>query len=121
MEVKLTNGKTSKLKLKDRRIDDQSQSRSQFQHRIGQKLKQQYPHDLIFEEVSVPGENFVLDFFIPSLKLVVECHGKQHTEHIKFFHRTKHQFHKQQERDEKKKKWCELNNFKLVEIFYNEQ
>jgi len=116
MDVHLLNGKTARLNLRGKAL--RSQSRSQFQHRIGQQLAKQYPHDLIFEEVTVPGEGFVLDFFIPSLKLVVECHGKQHIEHVRHFHKTKHEFHQQQIRDQRKRDWCALNSFRLEEIQY---
>lgn len=114
MEIFILNGKTVTLKLRKKHL--RSKSRSQFQHDIGQQLKKQYPHDQIFEEVFIPIENLVFDFFIPSLHLVVECMGIQHYQHIKFFHGTKQQFHRQQDRDQRKKDLCKLNGFKFVEI-----
>lgn len=117
MEIKLLNGKTAKLNLRGRYLRNQSGSKSRFQFDIGQELRNRYPNDIIFEEVPIPGENLVLDFFIPSLRLVVECHGRQHSEHVKFFHVTKKKFHDQQSRDARKKEWCQLNDFKLIEIF----
>ncbi len=115
MEIFILNGKTVTLKLKGKHL--RSKSRSKFQHNIGQQLKQRYPHDQIFEEIFIPMENLVFDFFIPSLRLVVECMGIQHSQHIKFFHHTKQQFHQQQERDRRKKDLCELNGFRLLEIY----
>lgn len=115
MEFLISNGKTVKLKLKKKHL--RSKSPSQFQHNIGQQLKKQYPHDQIFEEVFIPIENLVFDFFIPSLYLVIECMGIQHSQHIKFFHKTKQQFHQQQERDQRKKDLCEINGFKMLEIY----
>lgn len=117
MEVKLLSGGTAKLRLRNKKMRTRGKSKSQFQYEIGQKLKEQYPHDVIFEEVIVPGDNFILDFFIPSLNLVVECHGIQHTKHILHFHKTKQEFHKQQLQDQKKREWCELNGFRLVEVY----
>jgi len=115
MNIFLLNGETAKLKLRGKHL--RSKSRSQFQHDIGQQLKKQYPYDKIFEEVFIPVENFVLDFFIPSLHLVVECMGIQHLQHIKFFHKTKREFHRQQNRDQKLRDWCKLNNLRLEEIY----
>ena len=117
MEVQLLNGGTAKLRLNNKRLRTQGKSKSHFQYSVGQQLVKQYPHDMIFEEVRVPGDGFILDFFIPSVNLVVECHGRQHTEHVKHFHKTKQDFHKQQDTDQKKRDWCELNGYRLIEIY----
>ncbi len=117
MEVRLLKGGTARLRLSNKRLRTKGKSKSHFQHDIGQQLVKQYPHDVIFEEVIIPGEGFILDFFIPSLDLVVECHGIQHTEHVKHFHKTRHDFHNQQDTDQKKRDWCELNGFRLIEIY----
>jgi len=118
MEIKLTNGDRAKLNLKDNRFNRDSESKSIFQKRIGLELIQKYPYDLIFQEVYIPVENLVLDFFIPSLQLVIECQGRQHEHHTQFFHPTKKDFHNQQDRDRRKREWCLINNFKLIEIPY---
>ncbi len=120
MEIKLLKGGTARLRLNDKRLRTKEKCRSKFQYEVGQKLREDYPHDLIFEEVQIVGDRLVLDFFIPSMRLVVECHGLQHTEHIKHFHKTKRYFHDQQDRDSKKKEWCKLNNFRLIEVFYDD-
>lgn len=117
MEVLLLKGGTARLRLSNKRLRTQEISKSKFQYEIGQQLVEKYPHDVIFEEVRIPGDGFILDFFIPSLSLVIECHGKQHTEHVKHFHKTKKEFHKQQDIDQKKRDWCKLNAFKLIEIY----
>ncbi len=117
MEVKLLKGGTARLRLNNKRLNTKGRSRSKFQHEIGKQLTEQYPHDVIFEEVTIPVEGFILDFFIPSVGLVVECHGRQHTEHVKHFHKTKKEFHSQQDRDQKKRDWCELNGLRLIEIY----
>lgn len=117
MEVRLLSGGTARLRLNNKKLRTRGKSKSKFQYEIGQQLIAKYPHDIIFEEVRVPGDGFILDFFIPSLNLVVECHGRQHTEHVKHFHNTKRQFHHQQNVDQNKRDWCELNGFKLVEIY----
>lgn len=119
MIVKLLNGKDANINLRKNIFDKKSISKSNFQKEIGLLLKKDYPYDLIFHEVRIPGENFILDFFIPSLNIVIECNGRQHYEQIKFFHKTKKDFHNQQDRDNRKREWCELNNFRLIEICYD--
>lgn len=116
MEVKLLNGQTTKVRLKTR-YTKESQCRSKFQKSVGDQIVEDYPNEVIYQEVYVPGENFYLDFFIPERKVVVECHGKQHTVHTKFFHKTVKAFHNQQGIDDRKRKWCKLNNFRLVELY----
>ncbi|KKN91287.1 hypothetical protein LCGC14_0221550 [marine sediment metagenome] len=103
MEIKLLKGGIAKLRLKNKRLRSREKSKSQFQYDIGQQLTGQYPHDIIFEEVIIPGDGFIIDFFIPSINLVIECHGLQHRQHIKHFHKTKREFHCQQDTDQKKK------------------
>lgn len=117
MEVKLLKGGTDRIRLSNKRLRTKGKSKSQFQHQVGKQLTERYPHDVIFEEVRIPGDGFILDFFIPSLDLVIECHGRQHTEHVKYFHKTKKDFHNQQDTDQKKRDWCELNGFRFLEIY----
>lgn len=117
MEVLLLSGGSTRIRLSNKWFRIDGKSNSQFQHRIGVQLSEKYPHDRIFEEVFIPGERFILDFFIPSVGLVVECHGKQHVEHIRHFHKTKRDFHKQQNTDQRKRDWCTLNKFRLLEIY----
>lgn len=117
MEVLLLNGNTARLLLAKCHRKTSDKSKSKFQYSIGKELAHQYPHDNIFEEVFVPVERFVLDFFIPSVVLVVECHGEQHRKHIRHFHKTRQDFHRQQDTDNRKRDWCLLNGFKLLEIY----
>lgn len=117
MEVLLLNGETVRIRLSNKWFKVDGKSKSLFQHRIGVQLSEKYLHDRIFEEVQIPGERFILDFFIPSVGLVVETHGKQHVEHVRYFHRTKQDFHKQQDTDQRKREWCNLNSFRLLEIY----
>lgn len=120
MKIKLLDGSEAEIQLKKYVYDPKTPSKSQFQTNVGQELRQRFPNDIMFEEVRIPHENFVLDFLIPSVSMAVECHGEQHVRHIKHFHNTIRQFHRQQERDEKKRQWCKLNNIKLIEIYYGD-
>jgi very-short-patch-repair endonuclease len=120
MQVKLRNGQKVKINLTGNRLEAATFFRSKFQQSVADYLRQEYPQDLIFTEVHIPGEGFVLDFFIPSMALVVEAQGIQHTEHVRFFHPTIRDFHNQQDRDSAKGEWCAINKFRLMEFHPNE-
>ena len=93
--------------------------RSKFQHQIYLELKELYPHDIILEEVLVPDSRLRMDFVIPSVKLVIEVQGKQHEEFNTHFHKYREDFIRQQNRDQMKRDFCEINNLVLVEIPYD--
>ncbi len=93
-------------------------SRSKFQHQIYLNLKELYPYDIILEEVKIPGNRLFCDFVIPSVRLVVECQGKQHEAFNTLFHKCREDFIRQQNRDQLKRDFCETNNLTLVEIPY---
>lgn len=85
-------------------------------------LKELFPLDTIFEEVTLPGsktkKNNLLyaDFYLRSRNLIIEVQGEQHTEHIPFFHETKADFYRGQVRDRAKQDWCELNGITLIQL-----
>lgn len=90
-------------------------------------LKERYPNDRILEELVLPGtktstrkSTLKADFFIPVRGLIVEVHGRQHTEFNNFFFANKMEFYKAQARDKDKKTWCDLNELTLIELFENE-
>ena len=115
MDVRLLNGNIARLNLAGRKRRTQpEESKSRLQHDIGVWLAAKYPCDQIYEEVRVPREGFVLDFFIPSLRIVVECNGRQHDEFVPYFHGTRQNFVRQQLRDRRKADWCARNGFSLV-------
>jgi hypothetical protein len=117
MLIKLLNGSSININLKKYVVDRNGFSKSKFQKKIRDKLIKQHPLEIICEELYVPVEKFYLDFFLPGLSLVIEANGHQHQFHTRFFHKTKIDFHKQQDTDRRKKEWCLLNNFKFVAIY----
>ena len=116
MKIKTTDGQEIILRLDKYLKKGDITSKSKQQENIKSELLQQYPHDRIYEEVYIPKDNIYLDFFIPNAKTVIEVQGIQHRKHVKFFHKTIKDYNRQLDRDDKKRRWCEINNFRLVEI-----
>tara|TARA_R110002051_G_scaffold32786_2_gene73918 strand:- start:29593 stop:30009 length:417 start_codon:yes stop_codon:yes gene_type:complete len=82
-----------------------------------------FPTVQILEEVGAPisrRETLFFDFYINTLKLVVEVHGQQHYQFNTLFHTSAQDFANQRKRDLRKQDWCEYNNITYVELPYNE-
>jgi hypothetical protein len=92
--------------------------RSNFQYEIGNKLQEIFPKHSILEEIPTFGviPLLYLDFFIPTLKIAVECHGNQHFNYNPFFHGNRHKFASTKINDAKKAEWCGINDIRLVII-----
>lgn len=117
------DNKEYKLKFSSKK----SSSASKLHVSIRNVLKNLYPLDKAYEEVRLEGSHkenkksvLYADFLIPSKRLVIECQGAQHTEHISFYHKSKLEFYAAKARDKRKIEWCELNNLTLIQIQYDE-
>lgn len=108
--------------LQPQNIDDAN--RSKLHLRARKILSDAFPFDVIHEEVTLPGSKFgktnrlTADFFLPMRSIIVEVQGNQHTEYVKFMHKTKYDFYKALGRDKHKKLWCERNSICL--IYFND-
>ncbi|MQF98481.1 MAG: hypothetical protein FI729_02990 [SAR202 cluster bacterium] len=107
--------------------NNDTKRRSKHHLRARKIIKEIYSSYRILEEVKLPGSTashrrsvLYLDFFIPNLMLGVEVHGRQHYEHIPFFHKTKRDFLLAKARDEDKADWCELNGIELITLKYSD-
>ena len=67
--------------------------------------------------IKYKGNNYRIDFFIPSINLIIEYNGEQHYKPVKWFGGAK-KFHNQQQRDKNVRDYCRENNIKLLEISY---
>ena len=101
--------------------------RSKNHLRARKILRTLFPRDRILEEVSLPGSNtssrkslLYADFFMPSHDLVIEVHGRQHYEFVKFYHKTKGEYYRSRKRDRDKIDWCKLNSLTIVVLKYSE-
>ena len=107
--------------------DDDKRVTSAPHKQARELLREIYSSYNILEEVKLPGSRdpskksvLFLDFFIAPIMMAVEIHGRQHYEHVPFFHKTKADFLQAKRRDEIKKQWCEINNIELIVLKYDE-
>lgn len=92
---------------------------SSLHTKVREHIKIMHPMTTILEEFPLPGTKPKLyaDFFLPSKGILYEAHGRQHTEHIRFFHKTKFDFVRAQHNDRIKLDWCAQNDVELIAIY----
>ena len=100
---------------------------SKYHLRARTVLRELFPRDTILEEVSLPGSKtqsrhsiLFADFYIPNRNLIVEVHGRQHYEHVSFYHKTKMAFYKAKARDRDKVDWCSINDIAIITLKYSD-
>jgi hypothetical protein len=96
-------------------------SKSKFQREIKDFFRKYWEYDLVYEEMPMVGTRLRLDLANYTKKVAVEVQGEQHNEFNTFFHKTRNDFRRQLERDDKKEKWCEVNGYKLILIFQRDR
>jgi len=121
MKVTGFDGKSYNLKFKKAKGKC-----SKYHEKARVLLKKIFPLESIYEETLLLGSrklnrpNLKADFIIPSRKLLIEVHGKQHYEYCGFFHGNQLNFLEHKSRDSRKMEWCELNNIQYIELPYDE-
>ena len=101
----------------------ESRPRSKLHLKARTILKDIFPTVQILEEVAAPitrTEKLFFDFYLNTVKLVVEVHGQQHYKFNTLFHTSAQDFANQRKRDRRKAEWCEYNNITYIELPYNE-
>lgn len=116
MKIIGLDGKIYKWTLKSNPRSDFSQ----YHEKARFLLKKILPLDTILEEVSLPGSDLTVDFFLPIRKLGIEVQGEQHYKFVKHFHNNVFGFNRSIQRDRDKKLWFESNNFNFIELSYKE-
>jgi hypothetical protein len=104
------------------RSNDQ-RPRSKLHLKARHLLRDLYPALQIMEEVPFQlrrNQSGFIDFYINTIKTVVEVHGSQHYKFNTLFHTSIHDFINQKKRDVALVDWCELNNLTYVELPFNE-
>jgi hypothetical protein len=101
-------------------IKGKDSCKSALQWRVGQELLRVLKRHIVLEEFSVPGSRLSCDFFIPSLMLVVEADGAQHTKFTAHYHGNMRGFAAAKARDRAKERWCELNGISMIRVTRSE-
>ena len=85
-------------------------------------LKSMFAGFNILEEVPLFGTSPLLysDFFIVEIRTIIEVNGEQHYKFNPHFHSSKGEFSRAQRNDKLKKLWCEINDFNLITLAYND-
>lgn len=96
-----------------------SRKMSRGQSSLMYVIKKLIPGSEIVNEFHI-GEKLRLDIYLPSYKLAIEYHGRQHYVHIPAFHETYDDFIRAQERDERKSQLCAENGITLVSFRYTD-
>ena len=120
MQAEGLDGKWRKLRID--RIPVKKEF-SQLHIRARDLFRRLYPCTYFCEELTVKLDNYItvyMDIFVPDYGVAIETQGKQHKEHIRFFHPSNNHFIRAKKLDALKLQWCELNKFELVELLYNE-
>lgn len=122
MKFKRLDGRAVYKNVQKSRIHWDKKSRSKFQRKVKDFLKNYWYHDICYEEMVCAGTRLQLDFFNATKHIAVEVHGEQHGKFNPFFHNNdRNKFLDQVNRDMKKREWCEINDFELIEIFAEEE
>ena len=100
---------------------------SKLHARAREVLTNEFPYDIIYEELTLPGSKderqtrtLSADFCIPSRNLMVEVQGEQHYKFNPHFFNNKLEFYRAQARDRLKAEWCRINHMTLIQLPYNE-
>jgi hypothetical protein len=92
---------------------------SRGQAAIVQIIQKILPNEKIEYELHL-GERLYLDIYIPTYKIGIEYHGRQHYEWVPFFHATEADFILAQRRDIRKEELCAEKGISLVAFRYND-
>lgn len=117
------NGEIVKVDIRPSTYPMRGVSKSKLQSLCGQFLQDTFPRESILEEFTIPGSRMSVDFFLPLKRIVIECDGIQHDNYVPFFHKdrkTSKKYALQRQHDLKKNQWADLNAFKMIRI-YNEE
>jgi hypothetical protein len=94
--------------------------KSKLHVRTRNLLYKLYPTQVILEEVHIPGSKLHLDFVLLTEIMAIEVQGAQHTKYTPHFHGNPIGFFKARMNDAAKRRWCEQNNIRLVELPHTE-
>ena len=114
MKFNSTSGRIITVNLENAARSKRPENASSPQRHVREVLTKLFPGIIFYEDFYVDG--LFLDFFGPSLQIVIEVDGDQHDKFNKFFHRNGAGFTRHALRDGRKEQFCEINNITLVRI-----
>ena len=124
MKIRDLDGNIHKWKVEGSVVRSNDQRpRSQLHLTARSLIKEIYPTLQICEEVSAQikrDRKVFLDFYINTIKTVVEVHGQQHYKFNSLYHTSAQDFLNQKKRDQDLQDWCVLNNLNYIELPFNE-
>jgi hypothetical protein len=97
-------------------IDWDGKSLSKFQKAAKDFLRPYWKFKMVFEEFPVVGSRSRFDFYNATDRIACELNGRQHTQFVPHFQKTRANFLSQVKRDLDKQKFCDANNITLIEI-----
>lgn len=100
-------------------ITNNRRKMSRGQAAIVQIIQKILPNEKIEYELYL-GEKLYLDIYIPTYKVGIEYHGRQHYEWVPFFHPTEADFLLAQRRDMRKEEVCAEKGISLIVFRYND-
>jgi hypothetical protein len=122
MKFKTLSGSTAELKnARKYLVKWQAESRSKFQFSVKEFLFPYWRTDIVFEEFRIVGTRLSFDLYNANKKIAIEVQGAQHTKYVKFFHGNRMKYLEQLKRDDKKFRFCEINDINLIEIYPNDK
>jgi hypothetical protein len=122
MKFKTLSGSTAELRnAKKYLVDWNGKSKSKFQLSVRDFLYPYWKSDIVFEEFKLVGTRLSFDLYNANKKIAIEVQGAQHTKYVKFFHGNRMKYLEQLKRDDKKFRFCEINDINLVEIYPNDK
>ena len=124
MKIQDLDGNIHKWKIEGSIVRSNDQRpRSQLHLTARSLIKEIYPTLQICEEVATQikrDQKVFLDFYINTIKTVVEVHGQQHYKFNSLYHTSAQDFSNQKKRDQDLQDWCVLNNLNYIELPFNE-
>ena len=97
----------------------------QFQYDVKQLVRPYWEKEVVLEEFKLPARSGErgksLDLVNLTRRCAIEVQGRAHYEHVQFFARNKYKFFQQLKNDDFKAAWCELNGFKLFEVYQDDE
>lgn len=117
MDFLTLTGRKRNVPLTPYVIDWEADSLSKFQKGVKDFLRPYWQHDAVYEEFRIPGTRMSVDLLNLNERIAVEVQGRAHNSFSEHFHGgSLARFRDQLKRDIRKARWCELNDFTLVEV-----